>query len=234
MTRRENGEKWRLDALIRVAGLAARYNAAMRRFGRWIFNGMAVVSLVLCVASAALWVRSFRGVDEMFVDREVFVHHGAGGGLSVGARYWIATSPGMITVYGEVAPLSEVWDGPQQNQATWHLGFARDKSLATGAFAANGLATSLVKRRFGFAYDSEFGGHFWLLGAPLWVIAGTAALIPFIRFARWFGYFGGDGKGICSSCGYNLTGNVSGVCPECGKPIANQGSSPGVGNGSVT
>lgn len=25
--------------------------------------------------------------------------------------------------------------------------------------------------------------------------------------------------GCCPACGYNLTGNVSGVCPECGKPI---------------
>ncbi len=23
----------------------------------------------------------------------------------------------------------------------------------------------------------------------------------------------------CSKCGYNLTGNVSGTCPECGQPI---------------
>lgn len=26
--------------------------------------------------------------------------------------------------------------------------------------------------------------------------------------------------GHCPSCGYNLTGNVTGRCPECGKPIA--------------
>ena len=26
--------------------------------------------------------------------------------------------------------------------------------------------------------------------------------------------------GFCESCGYNLTGNVSGRCPECGTPIA--------------
>ena len=26
-------------------------------------------------------------------------------------------------------------------------------------------------------------------------------------------------KGHCQSCGYNLTGNTSGVCPECGTPI---------------
>jgi hypothetical protein len=26
-------------------------------------------------------------------------------------------------------------------------------------------------------------------------------------------------KGLCLKCGYNLTGNVSGVCPECGERI---------------
>jgi hypothetical protein len=25
--------------------------------------------------------------------------------------------------------------------------------------------------------------------------------------------------GACRTCGYNLTGNVSGICPECGEPI---------------
>lgn len=28
-------------------------------------------------------------------------------------------------------------------------------------------------------------------------------------------------KGTCSGCGYNLTGNVSGRCPECGTPTVN-------------
>ncbi|NOX58816.1 MAG: hypothetical protein GXP29_08160 [Planctomycetes bacterium] len=26
------------------------------------------------------------------------------------------------------------------------------------------------------------------------------------------------GEAICWACGYNLRGNVSGICPECGKP----------------
>ncbi len=26
--------------------------------------------------------------------------------------------------------------------------------------------------------------------------------------------------GHCQTCGYNLTGNVSGVCPECGTPVS--------------
>jgi hypothetical protein len=31
-------------------------------------------------------------------------------------------------------------------------------------------------------------------------------------------------KGCCKHCGYNLTGNVSGVCPECGQPISSMSS----------
>jgi len=27
---------------------------------------------------------------------------------------------------------------------------------------------------------------------------------------------------VCRQCSYNLTGNVSGVCPECGTPIVRQ------------
>ena len=29
-------------------------------------------------------------------------------------------------------------------------------------------------------------------------------------------------SGLCYKCGYDLTGNVSGVCPECGQPIQSQ------------
>ena len=29
--------------------------------------------------------------------------------------------------------------------------------------------------------------------------------------------------GFCQVCEYNLTGNVSGRCPECGKPIEREG-----------
>jgi hypothetical protein len=30
-------------------------------------------------------------------------------------------------------------------------------------------------------------------------------------------------EGHCQTCGYNLTGNTSGICPECGKPIVEEG-----------
>lgn len=47
--------------------------------------------------------------------------------------------------------------------------------------------------------------------------------IAYFSFKKTFGYFRWKkiprlGSG-CWKCGYNLTGNVSGVCPECGTPI---------------
>ncbi len=49
---------------------------------------------------------------------------------------------------------------------------------------------------------------------PLWipvVVLGLAALV-FWRYDR------APAPGHCQKCGYDLTGNVSGTCPECGTP----------------
>jgi hypothetical protein len=46
----------------------------------------------------------------------------------------------------------------------------------------------------------------------------VAALIYSVRFA--LGLVATPPKSdACSRCGYNLTGNTSGVCPECGTPV---------------
>lgn len=55
---------------------------------------------------------------------------------------------------------------------------------------------------------------------PLW--------LPFFLVALPTGFiFWRDRKrlppGHCKSCGYNLTGNVSGVCSECGEPVPDNG-----------
>jgi len=67
-------------------------------------------------------------------------------------------------------------------------------------------------------------GYDWLpvlrWGVPLWpvpVAVVTASALLFgaaiVRQRRGL-------AGVCS-CGYDLTGNVSGVCPECGMAIRN-------------
>ena len=56
---------------------------------------------------------------------------------------------------------------------------------------------------------------FWLLGIPHWFITLIFAVLPAIWFVKWrkrrkFG------PNSCGNCGYDLTGNETGECPECG------------------
>lgn len=84
-------------------------------------------------------------------------------------------------------------------------------------------------RQLGFSF--KFGMNrgrqppysLWLLEIPLWcpiVLLGTYPTIAFIRgpLCRWRRL----NKGMCIKCGYDLTGNVSGICPECGNKAAEQ------------
>ena len=62
------------------------------------------------------------------------------------------------------------------------------------------------------------GGHVaYLTSVPLWLPLAALALPTMFLIVR-------DrrrrfGRGHCRKCGYDLTGNVSGVCPECGKRV---------------
>ncbi len=54
----------------------------------------------------------------------------------------------------------------------------------------------------------------WCVIIPLWiplVLAAIPTVLAFMRDRRSI-------PGHCQHCGYDLTGNVSGRCPECGEP----------------
>jgi hypothetical protein len=53
---------------------------------------------------------------------------------------------------------------------------------------------------------------------PLWMLLVLWAAYPAIAFARrLLDHRRRRKRNQCVHCGYNLTGNVSGVCPECGR-----------------
>jgi 4-amino-4-deoxy-L-arabinose transferase-like glycosyltransferase len=61
-------------------------------------------------------------------------------------------------------------------------------------------------------------GHVSGLDVPLWLPFLLFATYPTIAFIRGpLRRRRRHRKGLCVKCGYNLTGNVSGLCPECGE-----------------
>ena len=102
-----------------------------------------------------------------------------------------------------------------------HVGFPRVEDLV---IALSNLCddTPLQSHRLG----PKAGWGFWwnhyqnetivVLSVPHWGVAGCFALLPLCWLARRLRTIM---PGRCSTCGYCLTGNTSGVCPECSTPV---------------
>lgn len=97
--------------------------------------------------------------------------------------------------------------------------YSQDKLASVAYPNPNLLYTGVSKWRKAllptFDFDSDKSSNQWTMRfvAPYWILIFTSAL------ASWIFYHRARKKrqfGLCLKCGYNLTGNVSGVCPECG------------------
>lgn len=75
----------------------------------------------------------------------------------------------------------------------------------------------------------DFSVLYGVFAGLLYPGIGVAAIIVFIAILHVIGrrdslkiQFSGDP--FCKKCQYNLTGNISGICPECGTPVILPGS----------
>ena len=72
----------------------------------------------------------------------------------------------------------------------------------------------------GWVANLEYGGSCSFVDVPLWVLFLILAAYPTLAFFRGpLRRWRRRRKGLCRKCSYDLTGNESGVCPECGSPI---------------
>ena len=63
-------------------------------------------------------------------------------------------------------------------------------------------------------------GFRWSIGLPMWALFVVFTAYPASALVRGFVRGWRRRKlGLCLKCGYDLTGNVSGVCPECGTEV---------------
>ena len=81
---------------------------------------------------------------------------------------------------------------------------------------SSGLPAWIV---LGMRWGEASGGKFWIATCSYWLLFILFAAYPTRAFIRGrLRRRRRRKKGLCIQCGYNLTGNVSGVCPECGTP----------------
>jgi hypothetical protein len=170
----------------------------MRRFGRWMLNGLAVLSLILSIAICSAYFRNHLGDS-------FYMRNGDG-------QYWSL----------DIDPKSISFDWSDSNQRrhkSWSLGHRR---YGTRYYQ---LPIRSFWNRLGFW--SGYSGQVRLPNGDY--EAFHQEILPpwlgclFILFPVTWGIQKArrrtPGHAVCVNCGYNLTGNISGVCPECGKPI---------------
>jgi hypothetical protein len=185
------------------------YDAEGEGMRRRAFNFAAAISLALCLTTTALWTRSGWRYDQInWFGNSWDVSVSSGGGIVALMAGPVYHGPGAVTI-----------------GAGWRY-------MSYPPPAGGGLLTQARAARyarlgwFGFAYDPNrlitvrrappyyFSHRIYL---PHWLVVTITAIPPVVWWRHWRRRRR-NAAGHCTSCGYNLTANTSGVCPECGTP----------------
>jgi hypothetical protein len=196
-----------------------RPHGPVRRSLRWCRNGLAVVSMIACLAATTLWARSYRGSD--YVSRNRLLDATP---LAITGRiHRVSWTRGDIrlavidhTAYPNGASVAQA---PTVGAVHW--GWGRLGAARLGWGDAPTLQRASLWARLGFAcYETGSAASFYDerergIAVPAWLPVVTLALLPLAAVARLVVTRARRRAGRCLECGYDLRGCV-GRCSECG------------------
>jgi hypothetical protein len=175
----------------------------MRRTWRIFPNALTMLSLVLCLASAALWVRSYWRVDEFSwyepqphaAEAPFLTADSGGGGLGMTIGF------NSVDVMRGWLVEGRRWDARPEESIVY-----ADGRLANG---------------WGFGHGSQrsAGGRWIWIVFPLWLPTILFATLPLARGALFIRRRRRVREGHCRKCGYDLRATPD-RCPECGSAPA--------------
>jgi hypothetical protein len=161
------------------------------RLPRILLNAATAGSLVVCVATVVLWVRSYSVADVPVLG------------------FGRATVAAFSSMGGVRFSLSTVSHQPVG------FGWAREVPTRYPSY----LAETPLWNRYGIGVDSNSisDGRVWGIKLPHWLIAACASLPATFGAARWHRHRLQirANPGLCPLCGYDLRA-TPGRCPECG------------------
>ena len=215
---------------------------------RKLFNRASAVSLLLCLATVALWLGSYRHIDgfSFWTSRGLFELAWRDGRFALDnepqrdldrdlarriEHHLAALEEQAQRLNAEVAQALERARRPGNEQyrrlvreRPWS---AKESEVLNQSHAANQRVTATIllatqlERPPAFTRTVSCGLVVAVTGAlpAIWIV--ETMLIARRRGRR-------RKAGDCPACGYSLTGNTSGVCPECGTPVPKElaGKSP--------
>jgi len=195
---------------------------------RRLFNFAAAVSLVMLLATGMLWVRSHWVADDIRRD-----HYSIVGGFARVTMLEGYSDRGQFSVARESDSNPNTKDGA--SGVTWNWLVDADpptpnrfgRSVRGGSVFAtfsgqavhwtwHGFELSIWPLRHSGTGSPGYSTERTQVAVPFWALAAIMSFLPLVWVIR-------DRRqkpGHCANCGYNLTGNVSGTCPECGTPVA--------------
>lgn len=183
-----------------------------------LFSITCIISVMLCMATLASWVRSYRAYDAYSYPhggwtRKIGASRGklvfldeTGHSLIPG---WRSTPPVSIRARQPMAGEPGVKHHGSVLGAFWYV---------TEGGNASPTVPLLMMPNGGLIRFTQFAPSREVI-IPLWFFAAIFAILPAFWFAGFFIRRVRSRRGCCVACGYSLTGNTSGTCPECGTRI---------------
>ena len=156
------------------------------------------MSLLLCLLTSVLWYSS-----------EPMGYLLCRGDSDGGVQWCVAAGEfSVFKAWGEVAPDNYPF---VDTGGRWRL----TRFLVAGTLP---YARDSVVGKFGFKYRPShlLWSHFKQIAIPMWALALVFGTLPAIWVRRRYVAWDRRVRGRCVNCGYDLTANVCGVCPECG------------------
>jgi hypothetical protein len=166
----------------------------VKRLFRYTFTLLSAISLLLCMAVCALWVRSYWVCDMVGYESA----YSATSAYSLNGQMFCQR---LVTIPFEI-PLSG-WAYSHDDASNFNPSFPAEASVL-------GFAHTEQSRRF---LDSSWR-ETWTV-VPHYAIAALCAVLPAWSTLRWWCHRNRRATGRCAVCGYDLRATPD-RCPECG------------------
>jgi hypothetical protein len=188
----------------------------MKRIHRWLFDKFAVLSLLMCVAVAAMWVRSY------FLDEHV------GDIVTGGHASLVASFKGQLFLehqsYWDCG--DRVWDREKINPGSEEIPGSRESTCIWHEAIGFGVGSGTIYTWPEYLYpdvltqppltDPRYERNtFEALVIPYWAVVGLLAVGPMRWVYQTWKRATAIPIGSCQTCGYDLRATPN-RCQECG------------------